>query len=180
MSSGDFDWLYLSRRLDLAWLPDRPFYAMSVIILGDRPHYRLTPGVVAWVERMGVVVQERVRAGQLGPDQESEYITALQAVWAFADAFLDAAEVRAARAAAAPLPAVPWVPGAVLERVVVTGTITVPAVHTPASVRPAAPPPPPAPNKRPRAKPKRASGEKFAADAGGLFAVGMAPAEDPG
>lgn len=167
-SSSSSDWLFVSRRLDLVSLPSHPLFAAPVILLGDRPHYRLTPAVVAWVERMGAVLDERVRAGQLPADQLAEYTTALHAVWRFADAVFAAADLHAARSAAAPLPAVPWLPDgsfpAVLSASAAPPRPRPVSLPTPAGVAPR-------PKPRHNGRRKAAGGEKFVADAGGLFAA---------
>jgi hypothetical protein len=161
-------WLFISRRLDLVYLPSHPLFAAPVIVLGDRPHYRVTPAVVAWVERMGAVLDERVKAAQLPADQLAEYTAALHAVWRFADGAFTPAELAAARAAAAPLPAVPWLPDGSFPAVL---TATVP----PPPPRPVTSPPrdpgAPRPKPRPTRRKKTAGGEKFVPDAGGLFAA---------
>lgn len=162
------DWLFVSRRLDLVYLPSHPLFAAPVILIGDRPHYRLTPAVVAWVERMGGVLDERVRAGQLPADQLAEYAAALHAVWRFADAVFPAADLHASRAAAAPLPAVPRLPDGSFPAVLA-------APVTPPRPRPVSLTPPagvaPRPKPRHNGRTKSAGGERFVADAGGLFAA---------
>lgn len=165
ISSG---WLFISRRLDLVTLPSHPLFGAPVILLGDRPHYRLTPAVVAWVERMGAVLDERVRAGQIPADQLAEYTAALHAVWRFADAVFPAADLASARAGAAPLPAVPWLPDGSFPAVLS-------APSAPPRPRPVSLPPraeiAPRPKRRQNGRTNTAGGEKFVADAGGLFAA---------
>lgn len=69
-------WLYVSKRLDLAWLPDVPSCQAPVVWLAGRPHYRLTPAVYWWVRACGPVLEQRLAgrlaAAEIAPAQAVE------------------------------------------------------------------------------------------------------------
>lgn len=105
-------WPLVSKKLDLEWVPNAPFWAAPVIRLGATWFYRLTPGVLAWLEAAGQVLEHQVVAGRVGRDQLDVYLAVMTEVWRFAEAALDPEAVRAARAAPPTLPEVPYVPAA--------------------------------------------------------------------
>lgn len=111
-------WLYLSRRLDILFVPNEPPWVVPLfaygplppIVPGDHldqpkpppapvPYYRLTPSVLVWFERAGVHLEAELLGGRLPRSQFDEYAAAMVEVWVFADAWLEVGEVRAARLA---------------------------------------------------------------------------------
>lgn len=104
-------WLYVSKQLDLEWLPNAPLWAAAVIRLGERWFYRLTPDVVAWLEGAGPQLEAHVLAGKAGRDQVDAYVAAMLEVWRFAREAFEPAELAEARAVRTPrLPEVPAIP----------------------------------------------------------------------
>lgn len=153
-------WLYVSRRLDLLWLPEDPLFG-DVILVSDRPHFRLTARVAVWLEHAADALDRRWADGQLTPADRDEALAALRVVWEFAAAYLDPATLRQARTLPPELPPVPAVP--VWEECY--------PLRRPEPARPH-PVPQPAPRptpKRVRSARRTAAGERFAADAGPLF-----------
>lgn len=111
-------WLYLSRRLDLLFVPNEPPWVVTLFTYGPLPpvvrgahldqpkpppapvpYYRLTPSVLVWFERAGVHLEAELLAGRYQRAQFDEYVAAMVEVWSFADAWMDVGEVRAARLA---------------------------------------------------------------------------------
>lgn len=83
-------WLYVSRRLDLAHVPNAPLWAVAVFTegrSGGRPpvaFYRVTPAVLAWLERAGERLEAEVLAGREPRSQLDAYLDAMNVVWRFA------------------------------------------------------------------------------------------------
>lgn len=102
-------WLYVSRRLDLIWLPDEPLFG-ELFFLDGRPHFRLTARVAVWLEHATDALDRRWADGQLTPADRDEALAALRVVWAFAAAHLDPATLRQARTLPPELPPVPAIP----------------------------------------------------------------------
>lgn len=105
-------WPYTSKRLDLEWVPNAPFWSAPVIRFGTTWFYRVTPTVVAWLEAAGRQLEDAVVAGTAGRDQLEVYLAVMADVWRFADAVFDPAELAAARSVPAKLPDVPYLPAA--------------------------------------------------------------------
>lgn len=102
-------WLYVSRRLDLEWFPNHPFYASPTIALRspdafpDGPfttYYRLTPRVFVWLEAAGMSMEQMVLAGSVSRQQLAEYLRLMETVTEFATTHLDPRELADARRAA--------------------------------------------------------------------------------
>jgi hypothetical protein len=100
-------WVYVSRKLDLEWLPNAPLWAAPVVRFGATWFYRLTPAVLAWLDAAGRQIEDAVLAGKVGIDQLDAYLAVMAEVWRFADRVFDPA---ATRAVPAKLPEVPAVP----------------------------------------------------------------------
>lgn len=101
------DWLYISRRLDLQWLPNVPFWSAATITFdkGDGPviFYRLSPQVLVWLEHAGTALERLVvSGGSNAPDrgQVDAYCEAMETVYRFANVRVPRAETQAAREAA--------------------------------------------------------------------------------
>lgn len=90
-------WLYVSKRLDLDWLPNTPFWSGEVITFGATAFYRLTSQVLVWLEAAGDVLESHYRAGQVDHGQLVEYVNAMEVVWLFARSHLQRDSVVAAR-----------------------------------------------------------------------------------
>jgi hypothetical protein len=103
-------WPYVSKRLDLEWVPNAPFWSAPVIRFGAVWHWRLTPAMVVWLEAAGRQLEEQVVSARVARDQLDVYIRVMDEVWLFAAAAFDLAELAAARAKPPTLPEVPAVP----------------------------------------------------------------------
>lgn len=97
-------WLYVSKRLDIEWLPNVPLWAAPVITFGEAAYYRLTANVLAWLEAAGESLCTQVAAGNLERDQLSTYLDAMDVVFAFAYDHIPSAEIIAARSQSPSLP----------------------------------------------------------------------------
>src|SRR5262249_26912269 len=99
-------WLYVSKRLDLEWVPVAPIWSAPAIwfTTGTQPtptpHYPLTPAVIPWLERAGEQLELRAAAPNARGDdvnQAAEFVRLMKPVWDFARDDLSAAEVSRAR-----------------------------------------------------------------------------------
>jgi hypothetical protein len=81
-------WLYVSRRLDLEWLPNEPLWAAVSLTIGlatgPTAFYRLSPAVLVWLETAGEQLEGQWRAGKVERSQVDEYLAAMDTVWEFA------------------------------------------------------------------------------------------------
>lgn len=78
------DWLYVSKRLNLEWVPNTAFWSGDVMILGQTVFYRLTPRVLIWLEWAGQLLERQYVAKKLERSQIDAYLTAMESVWRFA------------------------------------------------------------------------------------------------
>lgn len=113
-------WPYLTRRLDLTWLPNVPFWGEPVILFTPVPnppsapnpppvvYYRLTPSLLAWLERAG---EQLETAGDIV--QAAEFVLLMVPIWEFAATHLPPAELAAARRG--PTPVLPEPPAAAVR-----------------------------------------------------------------
>ncbi len=99
-------WLYVSRRLDLAWVPSGPhdrLWAVPVFTQGStdtpRAFFRLSPAVLVWLKLAGEHLERETVAGRADRGQLDAYLEAMNEVWCFATKNLSGDAVRAARAA---------------------------------------------------------------------------------
>jgi hypothetical protein len=99
-------WLYLTRRLELADVPNDPPWVVPAFWLGEVVYYRLTPAVLAWLEAAG----EKLDAGG-----QRAFVEAMAPVWEFAERWLDPGEVSRARRAVPPA-GLPEPPRRVVDR----------------------------------------------------------------
>jgi hypothetical protein len=97
-------WLYVSKRLDLEWLPNVPLWSSPVISLGGVAYFRLTAVVLAWLEAAGSSMERKHVADELVAGQMDEYLRSMDVVMQFANVCLSADTVRAARAGTIELP----------------------------------------------------------------------------
>lgn len=99
------DWLYVSRKLALEWLPST--LAGPVVLLGDTPYYRLTLPVLVWLENAVATLDDK----RPGPDQVAVVIDAQEAIYCFAREQWSDQQRDAARALGPkPLPEPEWCP----------------------------------------------------------------------
>lgn len=77
---------------------ERP--TVSTCEVRPQAFYRLTPAVLAWLERAGESLEAAVLAGRVDAGQLDEYLAAMDEVWRFANLWLAGDDVRAARRAA--------------------------------------------------------------------------------
>lgn len=95
-------WLYVSKRLDLEYLPNTPLWSLPVISItavGHSPalYYRLCAAVLAWLEAAGEILERKLNAGELYAYEVTNYVEHMQPVWAFAQRWLSEAAVSQAR-----------------------------------------------------------------------------------
>lgn len=99
-------WLYVSRRLDLDWLPNVPLWSGQAVRFGATVFYRLSARTLVWLEKAGEGLEKQCLAGQVASSELDAYLTAMEVVWAFAAEHLNEQAVRAARQKAPALPEV--------------------------------------------------------------------------
>ncbi len=101
-------WLYVSKRLELKWLPNVSLWSGEVIAFGPEartvPFFRLSPTLLVWLERAGAHLERECLAGAVPRDQLDAYLDAMTYVWAFAERHIDPAAVHAARTTKPELP----------------------------------------------------------------------------
>jgi hypothetical protein len=102
-------WLYVSKKLDLEWLPNVPMWSGEVISLGSTVYYRLTPQVYAWLDRAGTVLEKAVLAGSRERSQLDAYLVSIRVVWEFAAWYLEWGQVKIALANDVSLPEFTWI-----------------------------------------------------------------------
>ena len=100
-------WLYVSKRLDLEWLPNvppprdiptaRPLWGAPAISLGGRVYYRLSAAVLVWLDAAGEQLEAGMNAGTVPRSQVDEYLKVMTEVWAFAACHLSDDAIRTAR-----------------------------------------------------------------------------------
>lgn len=77
-------WLYVSKRLDLEWLPNEPLWASPVIRMGETAYYRLSARTLVWLNVSGLSLERQWQADRLPRDQLNAYLEAMGTVWHFA------------------------------------------------------------------------------------------------
>lgn len=81
-------WLYVSKRLDLQWLPNEPLWAVPVLTIGPVVYYRLSARTLNWLNQAGYQLERQWESGELARDQLDAYCVAMGTVWAFAGTHL--------------------------------------------------------------------------------------------
>lgn len=103
-------WLYVSKRLDLQWLPNEPLWAVPVLTIesaiGVTVFYRLSARVLNWLTQAGHQLERQWESGELARDQLDAYLEAMGSVWTFAGEHLSEAARDRARLLPASLPEV--------------------------------------------------------------------------
>lgn len=97
-------WMYVSKRLNVVYLPNVPLWSGECLTLGAVAYYRLTAEVLAWLELAGVALERQHLARQLPEGQLDEYLRVMNEVWVFAGRHIGGSEVRRARSEVAELP----------------------------------------------------------------------------
>ena len=97
-------WLYVTKRLDLELLPNVPMWSAAVVSIGGVIYYRLSAGVLAWLEAAGESLVAEVSAGRAPADQLNEYLDAMGTVYLLGSPCVSASDLAAARAQPPSLP----------------------------------------------------------------------------
>ena len=99
-SENPNQWLYVSRKLDLIFLPSS---SLNTVGVGATTYYRLTAAVVVWIEN---AIADRDESGRhFTPDELQSVISAQDVIYRFArDRFADGELDAARRAGPQPLP----------------------------------------------------------------------------
>lgn len=100
-------WLYVSRRLDLEWLPNTSLWAAAALTIGPTAYYRLSATVLVWLEVAGERLEGQWRMGTVARQQLDEYLLAMDVVREFARMNLSGEAVRSQRARPPTLPDAP-------------------------------------------------------------------------
>jgi hypothetical protein len=94
-------WLYVSKRLQLEYLPNTPLWSAPVITFGDTSIptalYRLSARVLVWLEKAGDQLEAAWQNGLIARTEIDAYCNAMAEVWAFAGEHLRGEAVRAVR-----------------------------------------------------------------------------------
>lgn len=97
-------WLYVSKRLELEYLPNVHLYQLSAISFGSTTFYRLSARVLVWLSVAGEQLEASTLKGEYPREQFDEYLTKMDVVWAFAGAWLSSEAVVRARGERVGLP----------------------------------------------------------------------------
>lgn len=115
-------WLYVSKRLDLQWLPNTSLWAAPVLTIGLTTgsvtgsatgsaglplvvYYRLSAQVLTWLNEAGHHLQQLWETGKVDRSQLDAYCEAMGVVWEFAGRHISEAARDAAREAVRSRPA---------------------------------------------------------------------------
>jgi hypothetical protein len=95
--------LYVSKRLEIDWLPNVHFWALPAIGIGSKVFYRLSANAFVWLELAGQHLEAKAA---LDGKREAidEFVRSMEVVWKFAERHLSAESVRAARKKTPDLP----------------------------------------------------------------------------
>lgn len=113
-------WLYVSKRLDLRWLPNVSLWTLPAITFtSDTSNddtsavtfYRLSAQVLVWLNACGHYLEAQYLTGHLDRNQLDVYLGAMAHVWRFTGEHIEPAAVEAAKGQPAALPDVVAAPG---------------------------------------------------------------------